>query len=172
MHASDSELPSGFLSCPGHLPSQSLPSHLILLLGSLLIHPCGQAIRAQGGVDDRVLVHVLEQDGLADGGAVVHARAAVAMPAGAARRGKRRCCWRGKQGSFAVEVGKGMEKRSLERKTHTHTHTRRHAAPHHTTPMHAHKSCDGDPPNLEVERAVHAILLRTENASKMLRHVG
>lgn len=68
-----------------HFPSpcSSPPrhTHLVLLLGSFLVYSRRQSIRAQGSIYDWILVHVLEQDGLADGGAVVHARAAVAVPA-------------------------------------------------------------------------------------------
>lgn len=69
-------------------------AYLEELLHLLGVHRNGQAIGPQGRVEHGVLVHVLQQDGGADGGPVVQARAAVAMPARACagvRGGRGRC---------------------------------------------------------------------------------
>lgn len=62
-------------------PSARAGAHLELLLCLPLVHLHGVSVRTQRGIDDRVLVHVLKQDRLADGRPVVQARAAVTVAA-------------------------------------------------------------------------------------------
>lgn len=140
--------------CAATLLPGPAAAHLEELLHLLGVHRHGQAVGAQRRVQDGVLVHVLQQDGGADGGAVVQPRAAVSVAACSAAQG---------------HTGRGQLGHTVGTTTRSAKQIPRDTAILDGFPFWL-PACAHGSPNLEVEGAVDAILLGTEDARQVVRH--